>query len=376
MNLVSSLFFLLAAPALASATDDRDLQAIADWHVTIDSVNTQGFTFNTGPGGGLTPNVKISVTDKCRMEAAAVGRTSAGDFYPTPSVTGINVDNTLLVANPGAGTPSENAVSFSFGEGISDNAVIYTPNPDTNVNDATVDMCVRIGLYDDTVLVDFAEVKLTYMINLETSFAELTGYTVSQAEAFTDAADTDITFDGTLEAFFCDENNDIILAGAPNTHQGSIMNVCVKAADGQFEVADIMDMTIQNVAVGNDPSQVIIASSAVAEGPYATKTCTDTGVADTNLCVVSFLLKADFYDFEALTLTGTGTVLLEFGDSAGTRHQLRRKLNVKATEEEFSIKAQEFQVDRVEGSSAVTVFNSLMTVGGALAGAALALWAE
>ena len=372
MNLVSSLFFLLAAPAFASATGDRDLQAIADWHVTIDTVSPQGFTFNTGPGGGLNPNVKISVTDKCRMEAAAGGRTSAGEFFPTPSVTGVNVDNTLLVANPGAGTISENAVSFSFGEGISDNGVIYAPNVDPNINDAAVNMCVRVGLYDDTVLVDFAEVKLTYAINLETSFTELTGYTVSQAEAFTDAADTDITFDGTLEAYFCDGSNNILTAG-PAVNQGSIMNVCVKAADGQFEVSDIMEMTIQNAATGNTPSQLIITSSGVAEGPYATKTCTDAGVGDTNICVISFLLKADFYDFEALTLTGTGTVLLEFGDSAGTRRRLRRTLNVKATEEEFSVKAQEFQVDQIEGSSAVTVFSSLMTVGGVLAGAALAL---
>ena len=346
---------------LTAAMQDRELQ-IADWHVNIETVGAQSISFETGLGAGTTPNIKVSVTDKCRMEATAAERTSVGQFFPGDTVLGIDSDFGGVVNNPGAG----NSISFTFVEGINGNLDIYSPAAS---NMADVNFCIEVGLYEDTVLINYAEVKMTYSINLVTNFPTLTGYTVSQAEAFTDAKDVDISFDGTLEAFFCDENNDIIVSG-PNTHQGSIMNVCVKAGDGQFEVSDIIVMTIKNVASGNEPSQLIISESAAAEGPYATKTCTDTGVADTNVCVISFLLKADFYDFEALTLTGSGTVLLEFGDAAGTRRKLRRKLNVKSTEEEFSIKAQEFQVDQIEGSSAVSVFNSIMTVGGALASAA------
>ena len=304
------------------------------------------------------------VSDKCKMEATAASRNLAGQFFPASTVVGIDSDFGGVINNPGAG----NSLSFAFVEGINGNTLLYSAAAN---NMADVNFCIEVGLYENDVLINYAEVKMTYSINLVTNFPTLTGYTVSQAEAFTDAADTDITFDGTLEAYFCDGSNAILTAGPPVT-QGSIMNVCVKAGDGQFEVSDIMDMTIQNVATGNVPSQQIIASSVVAEGPYATKTCTDTGVADTNICVISFLLKADFYDFDALTLSGTGTVLLEFGDAPGTRRRLRRKLNVKSTEEEFSIKAEEFQVDRIAGSSASTAMTSIAAFG-AIAGAALVL---
>ena len=90
--------------------------------------------------------------------------------------------------------------------------------------------------------------------------------------------------------------------------------------------------------------------------------------------MVSFLLKADFYDFQALTLTGTGSVLLEFGDAAGSRRRLRRKLAVDPVEETFQVTAQEFEVDQVNGaaSSATSAMTSLAAFG-AIAGAALVL---
>ena len=364
-----SNLFLLAAPLLVavSANDERGLQ-IADWHVSFLTVEDTSFTFETGTGAGANPNIKITVMDKCRMESAT--RTTVGEFFPTSTVAGIQADTTKVVNNPGAG----NEVSFSFKEGINENAVIYVDNGD---NSASVNFCVLVGLYDDITLIDFAEVKLTYNIDLETNIPALTGYTVTQAEAFNDAQDNAVSFDGTLLAYFCDPTTKaILLDTGAKTNQGSTLNVCFKVESGSFEVADIMEFTVKN-ALAAEPSQLIVTGSAVSSAIYATKECTDVGT-DTNVCLVSFLLKADFYDFAALTLTGTGSVLLEFGD-AGARRMLRKSVNIidgrklqNEVTQEFTVKAQEFQVDKVAASSANSAVTSLAAIA-AIAGAALAL---
>ena len=297
------------------------------------------------------------------MESAT--RAFVGTFYPTSNVQGIDADGTGVANNPGAG----NSISLAFVEGINGNTGIYLDNGD---NTASVNFCVEVGLYEDTTLINYAEVKMTYLIDLTTNFASLSGYTVAQAENFNDATDTDITFDGTLLAYFCDGTTKAELTDdASMTHQGSILNVCLKVPNGQFEVADVMELVVKNAA-DTTPSQTIITGSNVAEGPYATKDCTDVDGTDTNICVVSFLLKADFYDFTALTLTGTGTVLLEFGDASGNRRQLRRKLNVKSTSQDYTVKAKEFEVQQLEGSSASSAMTSIAAFG-AIAAAALAL---
>ena len=348
-------------PTNIAAVKDRDLQ-IADWHVTINGVTAQGITFETGLGGGTNPNIKISVWDYCRLESAT--RSTVGDFYPTSSVTGIDADGAGVINNPGAG----NAMDWTFVEGINGNPTIYTDNGDQT---ATVEFCILIGLYEDTVLIDYAETKMTYNIDLVTNIPTLTGYTVTQAEACNDAEDTAISFDGTLNAYFCDPaTKNILTDDGSKTHQGSILNVCFKVPDGQFEVSDVMEFTVKNAAAA-DPNQLIITGSAPASTLYATKDCTDVDASDTNICVVSFLLKADFYDFTALTLTGTGSVLLEFGDAAGSRRMLRRKLAVDPVTEEFQVTAHEFEVEKNEGSSSASAMSSFAAI--AVAGAALVL---
>ena len=349
---------------MTAAEEPRELQ-IADWHVTIQTVNAQSFTFETGTGGGTNPNIKIGVSDLCRMEGAT--RVSVGTMFPTSSVTGIDAVGTGVVNNPGAG----NSISWAFVEGINGNSDIYTDNGD---NTATVDFCVEVGLYEDTTLINYAEVKLTYEIDLVTNIPSLTGYTVTQADAFNDATDTALSFDGTLLAYFCNPTTKAeITDDGTKTNQGSIINVCMKVPDGQFEVKDVMDLTVKNAAAAS-PSQAIIVGSVIqsATTPYATKDCTDVDGSDTNVCVVSFLLKADFYDFAALTLTGTGTVLLEFGDATGARRMLRRQLKVEPVEEDFTVKAKEFEMEQVAGSSASSAMTSLAAFG-AIAGAVLAL---
>jgi hypothetical protein len=86
------------------------------------------------------------------------------------------------------------------------------------------------------------------------------------------------------------------------THQGGTLNLCFKVSNGHFEVADMLDLTVKNTALAT-PTQGIVIDGAIqsATTPYATVTCTDVDEDDTNVCLVSFLLKADFYDNALLT---------------------------------------------------------------------------
>lgn len=287
--------------------------------------------------------MKVEIFDKCRTESAT--RLSQGEFYPLSTVSGISTDAISVVSNPGDG----NSIAFSFVEGIADNTDIYTDNGD---NTATVEFCAQVGLYFSSTLINFAEVKLTYTVDLTTSFTSLTGYTVTEAKAFADAADELLTFDGTLIAYFCNPNTYAELTDDGSlAHQGSIHSVCFKVPNGQFEIQDIIDLSIRD-AIDSDPTQVIIANSNIQSPSYAEKTCYDIDGSDTNICVVSFVLTAGFYDFHTLTLSGTGSVLLEFGDASGSRRtrQLRqgpaspRRLNTKTRG--FTVKASEFAVER------------------------------
>ena len=287
----------------------------------------------------------IEVYDLCRTESST--RLLQGELYPSSTVAGVSTDHTGIVSSPGDG----NSIAFTFAEGIGDNTAIYTDN---GGNSATVEFCVQVGLYHSGSLINFAETKLTYTVDLTTSFTSLTGYTVTEAEAFTDAADEAISFDGTLSAYFCDPNNLAEIYDGIPRHQGSIFSVCFKVPDGQFEIKDIIDLTMKDIVFA-EPTQAIVSNTFVNSPAYAEKTCYDTGSHDTNVCVVSFLLTAAFFDNQALTLSGSGSVLLEFGDATGsrrrTRHLLRtgpfsqRRLDEK--ERKFTVKAREFAIEKI-----------------------------
>jgi hypothetical protein len=305
------------------ATMTRTLQ-VADWAASVDAVSGQSFSFSTGPGGGSNPNIKVHIHDLCRSEAAS--RSDVGYFYPSPTVTGISVNNTDVVNDPG----SSNTITYTFEEGIEGNADIYTDNED---NTATVEFCAEIGLYDNTTLINFAEVKLTYDVNLTTTFTNLTGYAVTQAGAFTDGGEQAVSFDGTVEAYFCNPTTHDILPNDGSTiNQGSLISVCFEIPDGQFEVKDVTDLTVER-NIDGIPSQAVVTDSNIfsASTQFATKTCTDTGTTDTNICVITLLLMANFFQYSEFTLTGSGNLLLELGDSSGGRRHLRHPLRMADT---------------------------------------------
>jgi hypothetical protein len=329
--------------------------------VTILTVQDLGFTFETGIGGG-SANIKITVTDVCRLESAT--RVNVGNLYPLSNVVGIDADGAGVINNPGAG----NSIDWAFVEGINGNADIYTDNMD---NTAKVEFCVMVGLYDATTLIDYAEVKLTYNINLVTNIPDLTGYTVTQAEAISDPADTAVSFAGTLLAYFCNPTTkDILIDDGSMTNQGSILSVCFKVGSGSFEITDVMEFAVKN-ALAAEPVQVIVTGSAPVDALFATKECTDASSTDTNVCVVSFLLKAEFFDFQGLILTGIGSMLLEFGD-AGTRRNLRKTLKIidgrnlkDEVTEEVKVQPHEFIIEKLgaTGSSASKAMTCLAGFG-------------
>jgi hypothetical protein len=275
----------------------------------------------------------VEVYDKCRTESA--WRNYLGDFYPSSTVGGINAQG------------SGSSVSFTFAEGINENGNIYIDDGD---NTATVQFCAQVGLYYSGTLINFAEVKMTYNVDLITNFASLAGYTVTGAEAFTDADDKSFNFDGTLYAYFCNPSSYEELGddGAV-IHQGSTLNLCFKVQEGNFEISDVKDLMIKN-AIDAEPNQSIIYSSIIDTPTYAEKTCHDSSNYDTNVCVVSFLLKAEFYDYNQMTLTGEGNVILEFGGAEGPQRQRRyRQLNEKVGH--VTVKAMEMMFSKQSESS-------------------------
>jgi len=324
------LLLLSLLTLLVVAKADRDLQ-IPDWSASIDTIDPQGLTFSTGAGSGNNANVVIKVYDICRTEGAT--RVDKGELYPASTVVGITADATNAPGN-------SNAVSFTFTEGIAQDTDLYTAGTG---NDARVEFCAEVGLYDENTLINFAEVKLTYNINLET-----------------------LIFDGHLNAYFCDPDTKEELLDDTTSTQGSLISVCFSSPEGQFEVTDILDLTVEDSTGNSVLKEPVIVDSVIqsATTPYAQKKCSYDIINDTNVCVVTLLLNADFYDFSELNLSAKGKVLLEFG---GVRRNLRSLQKQQGQEATFMIKQSQFRVAKMEidsaaSSSAASMVSSMAAI--------------
>jgi len=379
MNLGNSLFFLLAAPALTMA--QREL-AIADWSMALGTITKQSIDFTTStPAESVgIPNVKISVSDVCRTTSAT--RNELGQLYPVASVAGFEVDSTGVTTGVGGtnGIGGTFNIKFSFDEGINGQTLIYTPGAGgADAVEADVDFCMTFGFYDGATLVEFAEVELHYDIDLVAGITALTGYAVTQAETYTANDQGTLSFDGTLTAQFCASDHatpTVALTSAVGiTTQGTTRSVCIysQGANIQFQVRKVIGLTITDDALA--VTQAVWANSAVAEAGYADSACVDASDSDMNYCWVDFLLKANFFETAAVTLTGSGSVLMELGNSVGaTRRMLRqdvRSLQENGTEEEFKVKPTTLNMEVIEGSSATAV--STISALAVIAGAAMML---
>ena len=267
--------------------------------------------------------MKVEIFDVCRVDSAT--RTLMGQLFPFAStVTGMIEDHTGIVNNPGPG----NKIGYSF------DSAINTTSMFTDIGDdfGTVNFCAQVGLYDQSTLISLAEVKVQYTVDMrDLSSVTLNSQTITSAGGYTDAADTVVGFDGTLNAYFCNPfTYEALPYNGLSTHQGTTISVCFQVPDGQFEVKDVQALTVKN-AGDLYPQQPVVADSNIVSSSIATKTCYDTDTSDTNVCVVQLLLNGDFYEQGEMTLTGTGTVVLELGDSpSGTRKLLRASFATKS----------------------------------------------
>ena len=288
---------------------------VADWSVTIWGVYGQSIDFDTGTSTGAT--IQIELFDVCRTESSV--RTSLGTVYPFAStVVGIDEDHSGIISDPGTG----NKISYAFNAAINETSYYY-PNIDNTL--ASIIFCVQIALYDGGTMVNFAEAKVDYTMDLSTSQVTLASSTITSAAGYTDATDTSLSFDGTIEAYFCNPDTFTILPYTElSTTQGSIISVCIRVPNGQYEIKNVESLTIQDYSDGS-PSQTIVTNSDVVDSTMSEKTCYDTGNTDTNVCVIKTILRADFYETSSMTLDGSGSVLLELGDSSGTRRRMLRR---------------------------------------------------
>jgi hypothetical protein len=229
-----------------------------------------------------------------------------------------------------------NTIDYTFVhvEGIEGNADIYTDNQD---NTATVEFCAaEIGLlYHSTALINFAEVKLTYDVNLTTSFTNLTGYAVAQeAGGFTDGGERAINFDGTAEASFCNQTTHAILPNDQSTiNQGSLVSVCFKVpydGDSCSKSRTSLTVLLSRESISGTPSQIVMAGSNIFCLLFQYTVCHEDMYQHwhdrhQHLCH-KVAHDGNFFQYSDFTLsTGSGGTLLliELGVSSGGRQHLR-----------------------------------------------------
>lgn len=301
INFVATLISVFLTPILVAA----------DWSVRIDGVYGQSIDFSTGDAPGAS--MKVELYDACRVDSAY--RQELGELFPSNQVDGLSMDDSAIYNNPGCC----NKISYAFEPDINTTS-LFQDNFDGT---GTVAFCAQVGLYDGGTIVNLAEVRVEYKMNTETQEVWLETYSITDAAGYTDAEDSGLGFDGDLQTYFCDPNSRTLMDYGV-IGQGTIMSICLQAPDGQFEVKDVIELTVHG-ADGYGPSQAILSGSSVVEDSIALKSCYDNGDFDTNICIVQFLLKTEFFETSAVTLTGTGTVLLELGDS-NERKLLRARI--------------------------------------------------
>lgn len=328
---------------------------MGNFDVTVTDVSGYSFSFDTGSGMPDASNtVEIYVFTKCRIEGR--GQEPVGAFFPHSTVPGIQAEVSGVAHAPGAGT----TISYKFVEGIEQNADVYTKHEETNT--ATLTFCVEIGLYTNGFLSNWEEIKVHYNVDLTTDInnqGEPVVFVASASNFLASLGLTSLSENG-IASFFCDPHTQAEVAPGTTMRQGKVISICFNVVEGEdFEVEDIMDLIVEDLG-DSQASQSIIIANEYAPGGYADKFCKRTSPT-TETCVVSFLLRAAFYDYEAAELAGEGAALVELG-AAGERKRRQlvrfgigpknggvRRLSDTQAVAPTSIKPKEFKVERVEG---------------------------
>ncbi|CAB9504689.1 expressed unknown protein [Seminavis robusta] len=303
-----------------------------DLDVTVTGVSAYSLSFDTGPGmPEATNTVEIQIFDKCRMQGQ--GQKDQGYWFPSSTVTGIEAEVSDVNNAPGTG----NTITYRFVEGIEGNTDVYTKLDSTT---AILSFCVQVGLYINGYLANWEEVRVHYDIDLATDINDQGDpmVFVASAEGFVASAEETGLDENSMVGYFCDPQTlKEIPGGSATMTQGSTVTTCFEVVDEarrslqgngngknkhtQFEMSDIMDLLIKDLGDSQAAQSIIVASQNARGVGFAKKACRKKGKS-TVTCSVSFLLKADFYDYNAAQLTGEGSAVVDLGE-AGRRHLVK-----------------------------------------------------
>ena len=299
--------------------------AATDFSVAITAVSGQSFEFETGFGvPGTTVNVEV--WDKCRSESDG-SRTAVGELYPASTVQGLQADHSGIANIPGTG----NSLSFGFVEGITHNYDIYT---NLGGNMGQVAFCAQVNVYIGDFLANFAEVKLTYNINLETDVAispqrsSLFDLSVGAPEssAAVSAAPASTTVDG---AYFCDPEtrNELDVNVYQALGEGSSLHLCFSTDFVNTTTSDVTDVSVTSltqVPNGTSVEDVVRANDYDNLAASANLSCTSIA-QEADSCVLSLDWESRFHHAGFITLanssnsgTRNATITIELSSHQST----------------------------------------------------------
>jgi hypothetical protein len=316
--------------------------------VLVTGVDASGLHYDTGFGvEGASNEVEIRVYDKCRFvddgsgENGAVSQELLGIWYPASMATTIDfIETDMTGVNAPSGTGTGNVIQWQFMQGISQNPAVYTQ---FNTSYAELAFCVQIGLFIDDLLTSWDEFWMFIPLNMGMTLGGQAGageqegggggglgidlnITTNASMTFFGAFAFNYTLpEGSMSAYFCNANTQAVEEMGTKKHTGSVISVCFTVAEGlKFKIEDIVELHIEDI-LKTKAVETIVSGGNVASPSYVQKTCV-WNTPTTRSCIVSFILRADFFDSFALALTGYGAIRLRFGEGAGGARRDRRVL--------------------------------------------------
>ncbi|CAB9507804.1 expressed unknown protein [Seminavis robusta] len=132
-------------------------------------------------------------------------------------------------------------------------------------------------------------------------------------------------WDSVLHPYFCHAETFLpINPGDIVVEQGSVVSICFEVIGGQFDVDDVLSLVVTDMEKAHRNSQNIVVDD-VAEDGWAGKWCTPKSTTTTtslHTCVVSFLLKPAFFDYDKIQLTAEGALVVELKQHGSRRKRL------------------------------------------------------
>jgi len=277
MTIVSSIHFLCAALVVASdfVVTFTDAQSLEKWalDIPVSSYDSQANTLT------LTFDVDDSIAQA--NTAATVWdpdcREGGNQLLAADGIEGIAIDTD---------TTGKAALSFDLDYSIlKQKSNVFTDLPAQST--ASVQFCARFMLYTDdgSTEVNFLESIITIDFDLTSSFATNIDVQKRAIGVF------DFDEDYVVDAYLCDPDYPSVPLTGLTFQQGDTIHVCVTPAtealmdDIRLRSIDSFDWIKGNIAIqsainSNAPSNILTTIRCIPDSIY---------------CIISTLLKADFY---------------------------------------------------------------------------------